>query len=178
MRLNHLKYYIYIKRIKIHFFIFSKFLWNFSNEQTYVYHKNDKKFNQRRTKWMKHKLSKHYYLSKINQLTLTKQCKFTSFRNVFHWRHETQYSPHSLFLESVSYLKSTCSRIVWKVIERGRGYRNVQSLYQLAWHFHRPPMTPCIFPRISRRVDWVHALTPAHLLSSCLHSTVRVIRTM
>lgn len=38
-------------------------------------------------------LSKHYYHSKINQLTLTKRCKFTSFRNVFHWRHEIQYSP-------------------------------------------------------------------------------------
>lgn len=85
---------------------------------------------------------------------------------------------HSLFLESVSYLKSTCSRIVWKVIERGRGYRNVQSLYQLAWHFHWPPMTPCIFPRISRRVGWVHALTPAHLLSSCLYSYLPCIRTM
>lgn len=60
-----------------------------SNEQIYrVYHENDKKFDEKRIKW-----TKQDYLSKISRLTLTKRCKFTSFRNVFHWRHETQYSP-------------------------------------------------------------------------------------
>lgn len=86
-------------------------------------------------------------------------------------------SLYNLFLENVavqdSYLKNrgSCSRIVWKVIERGRGYRNIQSLYHWRDIFLEAPMTPNIFPRISQMYDRSSActsLTPAQLFCTYL----------